>query len=154
MKISKILMLQECLLFVFTAFAQNSKQSAAASNVFEDASGVFQFKNETLDYGTIVQNSSGKREFIFKNVGKKPIIIIKVKGSCGCTVATKPEKPIMPGETASIKVNYATNRLGKFNKSITITSNASETKKVIRIKGNVVKESVVLNTKKLINSVN
>ena len=100
--------------------------------------GVFQFENETVNYGVIAINSDGHRSFTFTNVGNEPIIITKVKGSCGCTVATKPNEPILPGETAEIGVKYATNRLGGFSKTITITSNASEISKVVRIKGNVV----------------
>ncbi len=102
--------------------------------------GVFQFESETIDYGKIKKNSDGNRSFIFKNVGTKPITINKVKGSCGCTVATKPNKPVMPGETAEIGVTYATNRVGGFSKTITITSDASEARKVLRVKGIVLKE--------------
>jgi len=43
----------------------------------------------------------------------------------------------MPGETGTIQVKYATNRVGRFSKTVTITSNASEPKKVVRIKGEV-----------------
>lgn len=101
--------------------------------------GVFEFETETIDYGTIEQNTNGNRIFTFRNVGSSPIIINKVKASCGCTVPTKPNQPIMPGKTGEISVKYATNRLGSFSKSITITSNASEAKKMIRVKGKVVK---------------
>ena len=45
----------------------------------------------------------------------------------------------MPGETGEIGVKYATDRVGRFSKTITLTSNASESKKVIRIKGEVLK---------------
>lgn len=105
--------------------------------------GVFQFENETINYGIIAKNSDGVRSFSFTNVGDEPIIITKVKGSCGCTVATKPSDPILPGETAEIGVKYATNRLGGFSKTITISSNASENSKVVRIKGNVVEEGKI-----------
>ena len=91
-----------------------------------------------MNYGTIEQNSNGKRSFVFTNNGKTPITISKIKVSCGCTVATKPEKPILPGETAKIGVKYATNRLGKFSKTITVTSNASKKPKTLRIKGEVI----------------
>lgn len=107
----------------------------------QDSKGAFTFENETIDYGVVEQNSNGERYFSFKNTGKSPIIISKVKESCGCTIAKKPENPIMPDATATINVKYATNRLGKFSKSIVIFSNANEAKKVIRIKGNVVSSS-------------
>ncbi|AOW20023.1 DUF1573 domain-containing protein [Urechidicola croceus] len=96
---------------------------------------VFEFETETIDYGKIEKDSDGVRVFTFKNIGNEPLIIDNVKGSCGCTVPTKPENPILPGETGEIKVKYATNRVGGFSKTVTITSNATEPRKVVRIKG-------------------
>lgn len=113
-------------------FSTNSFAQSADSN-----KGVFEFETETLDYGTIAHKSDGVRAFKFKNTGNAPIVITKVKGSCGCTVPTKPKGPIMPGETAEIGVKYATDRVGAFTKTITVTSNASEATKVIKIKGKV-----------------
>ena len=108
----------------------------------QEPTGVFEFVEETIDYGKIEQNADGNRKFTFKNVGDAPIVISKVKGSCGCTIATKPEKPILPNETGEINVKYATNRLGKFTKSITVTSNSSEPTKTLKIKGNVLSEEM------------
>ena len=116
---------------------------------------IFEFEEEVIDYGDIAYNSDGIRIFKFTNVGKSPLIISQVKGSCGCTVPTKPEEPIMPGDVGEIKVKYATNRIGPFSKTVTITSNASEQTKVIRIKGRVLKdESEDLQKKKSIVSEN
>ena len=116
---------------------------------------IFKFEEDVIDYGDIAENSDGNRVFKFKNVGKTPLIISQVKGSCGCTVPTKPEEPIMPGEMGEIKVKYATNRIGAFSKTVTITSNASEQTKVLRVKGRVLKgESEDLQKKKSIVSEN
>ncbi len=101
-----------------------------------------EFEQNVLDYGTIAYNSEGRREFVLKNIGDAPLVIVKVKGSCGCTVPTKPTAPILPGETAIIKVKYATNRVGPFSKTITVTSNAVNTPlKTIRIKGKVLADT-------------
>ncbi len=100
---------------------------------------VFEFVTETIDYGKIEKDSDGARVFTFKNIGNAPLIIDKVKGSCGCTVPTKPEVPIMPGEIGEIKIKYATSKVGGFSKTITITSNATEPRKMIRVKGIVLK---------------
>jgi len=124
------------LLFVGLLF--QGVQGQTKEEILKDFTGpVFEFENEVIDYGEIAANSDGNRVFRFKNIGKSPLIISQVKGSCGCTVPTKPEKPIMPGETGEIKVKYATNRIGPFSKTVTITSNAYEENKVIRIKGRV-----------------
>ena len=96
-----------------------------------------QFESETIDYGTIPHNADGKREFVFTNTGNAPLIISNAQGSCGCTVPTKPEKPIMPGEKGVIGVKYATDRVGQFTKTVTLTLNTKEGSKVLTIKGNV-----------------
>lgn len=98
------------------------------------------FENETIDYGTVNKNADGKREFVFVNNGNKPLIITNATGSCGCTVPTKPTEPIMPGAKGVIGVKYATDRVGPFSKTVTVTSNASETPKVLTIKGTVLQE--------------
>lgn len=101
--------------------------------------GVFTFETETLDYGTIEQKADGARVFKFTNTGNAPIVITNAKGSCGCTVPTYSKNVIAPNETGEIEVKYDTNRIGKFTKTITLTSNASEPTKVLRIKGEVLK---------------
>jgi len=106
--------------------------------------GILTFKTETVDYGTINQNEDGKRIFTFKNTGNAPIVITKVKGSCGCTVATKPNHPILPNETAEIGVKYDTKRVGAFSKTITITSNAVQNSRMLRIKGIVKKHETTV----------
>ena len=128
-------LLKVCIVVLFTI---NLSAQDLAMNTNSKV-GVFEFETETIDYGTIEQNTDGNRIFTFKNVGNAPIIISKVKASCGCTVPTKPNQPIMPGETGEISVKYATNRLGAFSKTITVSSNANEVKKMIRVKGKVVK---------------
>lgn len=97
-----------------------------------------EFEKEVHDYGTIENGANGECTFEFKNTGNAPLIISNAKGSCGCTVPSWPKEPIPAGGTASIKVKYDTKRAGAINKSVTITSNATnEPTKVIRIKGNV-----------------
>jgi hypothetical protein len=44
-------------------------------------------------------------------------------------VPTWPKEPIKPGATAVIDVKYATDRVGSFEKTITVTSNAKSASK-------------------------
>jgi len=99
------------------------------------------FETEVLDYGTVKFDANGVREFKVKNTGKSPLTISNVQGQCGCTATTIdgkpgwPQEPILPGKSASIKVKYDTKRPGPFEKNVTITSNAKEPSKVVKIKG-------------------
>lgn len=122
-----------------SAFSINA-QTAEPVQDFDANSPVFKFEQETIDYGKINKDADGNRVFKFTNTGGSPLIITNAKGSCGCTVPTYDKEPIMPGETGEIKVKYATDRVGRFSKTVTLTSNATESKKVLRIKGEVLAE--------------
>jgi len=98
------------------------------------------FDQKIIDYGEIEYNSDGKRIFKFTNVGDAPLIFNRISSSCGCTVPKRPEKPVQPGESGEIEVEYDTKRVGVFIKAITINSNAINSNIVLRIKGEVLEE--------------
>lgn len=102
------------------------------------------FKTETIDYGTVVRGKDdGVRTFEFTNIGNEPLVITNVKSSCGCTVPSKPEKPVLPGESANIDVKYNM-AVGRIAKTITVESNAKNVPQgrvMLRIKGEVVTDN-------------
>jgi hypothetical protein len=96
------------------------------------------FAKDIHDYGNVEYGGNGQCTFEFTNTGNAPLIISNAKGSCGCTVPAWPKEPVAPGATSSLSVKYDTKRPGAINKSVTITSNASNSPtKVVRIKGTV-----------------
>jgi len=109
--------------------------------VFAGAQSI-EFESKVIDYGIIAHNSDGNREFKFTNTGDAPLIIKSAKGSCGCTVPSFKKEDgsseWAPGESGTIKVKYATNRIGKFTKTITLSTNLPDKKPVIlTVKGEV-----------------
>ena len=129
-------------LFMFAGLA-----SAQSSDLAILEGAAISFDKEVHDYGTIKYGADGECVFEFTNTGSVPLIISDAQGSCGCTVPSWPKKPIAPGETAQIVVNYKTTRVGAINKSVTITSNAvNSPTKIIRIKGNVLPKPCLLYT--------
>ena len=98
------------------------------------------FKETLIDYGTIENGDDGKKTFEFKNTGNSPLIFSRIFSSCGCTIPKKPEKPIQPGESGTIEVEYDTKRTGLFQKAITVNSNAKTPNVILRIKGEVLPE--------------
>ncbi|HAG15290.1 MAG TPA: hypothetical protein DCG69_02040 [Bacteroidales bacterium] len=103
------------------------------------------FIEETLfDYGTIEMDANGVHNFIFKNIGKEPLVLSNVQSSCGCTVPTWPREPLMSGQQDTIVVKYDTHRLGRFNKTISIFSNAQKPLVVVRIQGEVIAKAAPL----------
>jgi len=102
----------------------------------------FKFEKETYDFGKIPMGKPVSIDFKFTNVGEEPLILTKVETTCGCTVPTYTQTPVLKGQSGLIKVTYtpAGSPL-PFSKSITITSNAKTTTKVLYIKGETVASS-------------
>jgi hypothetical protein len=98
---------------------------------------IMQFESMDVDFGTIEQNGEPLRVLKFSNVGDEPLVITNCKGSCGCTVPVWPKEPIMPGEDGVIEIRYATNRLGKINKTVKVTTNEGDIPHTIRVIGEV-----------------
>jgi len=101
---------------------------------------VMSFDKLEYDYGTLYQNADGECYFAYTNKGKSPLILSRVRSSCGCTIPRWSRMPLNPGQSDTIKVKYDTKRLGSFHKSITILSNASAGSIVLKIKGKVLPE--------------
>ena len=101
----------------------------------------FSAKENTIDYGRVTKGSdSGIRVFEFTNTGNAPLIITNVLSTCGCTVPTKPEAPIMPGKKGKIEVKYNM-ATGPIRKTITVESNAANYEGgriALKIKGEVI----------------
>lgn len=131
-----------------TATSKVATTTTTTTSTKVDGAGMV-YENETIDYGTIAHNADGKREFVFTNNGTKPLIITAATGSCGCTVPTSPKEPIAPGAKGVIGVKYATDRVGAFTKTVTVTSNAEGMPtKVLTIKGTILPDETPATTTK------
>jgi len=123
---------------VFTLHAQDNQQQQAQQTPPPNPNAPeISFDKIVHDYGTIIQGADGTCEFKFTNVGKEPLILSKPQSSCGCTVPTWPQEPILPNKSDVIKVTYNTQNIGPINKTITVTSNAKTNRIVLSIKGTV-----------------
>jgi hypothetical protein len=133
----KKLLLSLVLVAGFTVVNAQNVITTDAPKTVESTNVTIDFVSKVVDYGTIEHNADGARKFVFTNNGTEPLLIKNAKGSCGCTVPTWPREAIAPGTTAEIGVKYATNRVGKFTKTITLTTNASKKPVILTIKGEV-----------------
>lgn len=122
---------------VFNLKAQEATPSTQTPQPNPNAPEI-SFEKTVHDYGTIVQGADGTCEFKFTNTGKEPLILSKPQSSCGCTVPTWPQEPILPGKSDVIKVTYNTHNIGGINKTVTVTSNAKTSRVVLSIKGTVI----------------
>lgn len=152
----KTLLLAACgLLFAVTSQAQSDAKTAtpagtkpatpaaapAASNV------EITFEAEEFNFGTIKQGESVTHEFTFTNTGKEPLILTNAQGSCGCTVPVWPKEPIQRGQKGSIKVTFnSAGKMGVQDKTVTITSNAKNSPRILHLKGTVDMPSTPVST--------
>lgn len=120
------------LLFSTQLTGQNAKDEN------KDKQPVIKFEETEYNYGEIEVNSDGTCEFEFENTGKEPLLLTRVRASCGCTTPKWPKDPIKPGDTETIKVKYNTRIKGSFSKSIVVYSNAKNSPVRLSIKGKVI----------------
>jgi len=96
---------------------------------------VAKLNTEKYDFGKIKQSVPVVTYFEIKNISDKPLVVENTWGSCGCTTPEKIERPIAPGETAKLKVNYNAAALGAFSKDVYIKFAGIETPKDVKITG-------------------
>ena len=107
---------------VFSQTANQIKSSTKTSSTTESLSKV-KWDSQEYDFGNIPKNIAAEAEFVFTNTSKEPIVISKVKSSCGCTVTGYDKSPVMPGESSSITATYNAKKLGSFRKSLRVSTN-------------------------------
>lgn len=96
------------------------------------------FDDESHNFGTIKEGIVAVYTFKFTNTGDQPLILKDVRPSCGCTTPDWSKEPVLPGKTGQIIVKFnSAGRPGRFNKSITITSNVPDATKILFISGTV-----------------
>lgn len=97
------------------------------------------FNEKAHDFGSI-QESGGNvvTEFSFLNNSGRPIRIVDVRPSCGCTTPDWTRETIAPGKSGVIKASFdPRGKIGYFNKAITVTTDYNGTPITLQIKGNV-----------------
>lgn len=98
------------------------------------------FDKTVHDYGTLKEEDGiAKYNFEFTNTGSAPLIINRVRPTCGCTSSEHTKKPVNPGEKGFVSAEFnPKNRPGPFSKTIRIYSNSADNPSVVlRIKGKV-----------------
>jgi len=137
MKMIKISMLALALgLMSFSAVAP-VKSLVSEPKAIETASTIV-WKVETIDVGQIPQGTPKAIVYEFTNKGKTAVVITNVQGSCGCTATDYTKEPIQPGKTAKVTATYNAANKGAFTKTVTVTTSAETTPKILTLKGTVI----------------
>jgi hypothetical protein len=119
--------------------AINSKDSLKKANEALKNKAEISFAIDTHDFGTINEGPVVNYEFTYMNTGKDTLVLENVHASCGCTTPDWSTTPVLPGQNGVIKITYNTQgRIGGFNKTIFIKSNAKTANKELYILGTVI----------------
>ncbi len=120
------------LTFLFCVLISISTQAQLAEEIT--------FSEKQFDFGTVKEEAGPIiHEFKFINNSDKSIKILNVKASCGCTTPAWTREAVEPGASGFVQAQYnPKNRPGQFNKSLTITTDYSDSPIRLYIKGNVI----------------
>lgn len=99
--------------------------------------------SKMIDLGNIQKDVAADATFEFTNNTEQPVVIARVKSSCGCTVTSYDRKAILPGESASVTATYNAKKVGSFRKNVTVFL-SDNSQYVLSLKGNVKTENVVV----------
>ena len=81
---------------------------------------------KVFDAGERIKGEKIYAQFQVENTGRYPLVFGEIKGSCSCTVAEKPEAPILPGRKGVIKAVVDTEKFDsgyRLNKIVTVMAN-------------------------------
>src|SRR5689334_23846826 len=91
---------------------------------------VLQLREVEHDFGKIPQGKPVFYLFEVENTGATALKLDNVQASCGCTTPEWNREPIPAGATDKIKVGYNAAAEGVFEKYITITYGAGQSKQI------------------------
>ncbi len=103
------------------------------------AQAIIKFDKTSFNFGSFPEEQTQSTVFFFTNTGDEPLVLQQAMSTCGCTVADFTKTPIQPGKRGEVKVSYNGKGKpeGRFKKSITIRSNASNNLCRIYIEGSM-----------------
>jgi len=93
-----------------------------------------QFTSTQFDFGEVYQGETVPHVFEFVNAGQDPLVIDRVRSSCGCTAVLVSEKNLAPGAKGQVQANFDSARFrNTVSKTIYVYSN-DPAKPVVQLK--------------------
>ncbi len=97
------------------------------------------FREKTFDFGEIREDQGlAVHEFVFTNNSGRPVKILSVDASCGCTTSGWSKEPVPTGKTGFIKASFnPRGRPGYFSKSLSLLTDLDPNLIILQVKGEV-----------------
>lgn len=84
------------------------------------------WSRDTLRFGYIEEGTILLDSFVVTNTGKSPYVVTDIRTSCDCTILKKPEFPVMPGESLTLRVEFnSSGKRGRSQPGIIVYDNSS-----------------------------
>jgi hypothetical protein len=101
-----------------------------------------EFDTKKIDFGTILEGTINPFRFHYKNIGNQPFSISNVSVTCGCTAPVWSKKELLPGDTASIYIEFnSANKLGPVSKGVNLMTNCPSPLIGLLIYANIIPDS-------------
>jgi hypothetical protein len=99
-----------------------------------------------FNFGTMQRGTSKSHEFVIKNVGKSPLRLEVGQTSCKCTLGDVTGRPIPPGESTHVRVEWAAKTdQGPFRQTATVLTNDPLNSQIeLTIEGEILETSGVV----------
>lgn len=91
-----------------------------------------------VDFGKVERGSTISGKVGITNEGALDLMIAKARSSCGLLIQTWPDFAIKTGETVFIHYRFDNQRLGLFERLITIHTNAWQKDLIVKVRGEVI----------------
>lgn len=82
------------------------------------------FEQDSIKFGIVYAGEVRTAKIVLKNIGNKPLEIVQVQTTCGCTTTKQPTGMIAPGKSDDIEITYnSAGAHGEIHKQVYVTTN-------------------------------
>ena len=96
-------------------------------------------EQDDYNFGSIDLGGTGRHAFVFKNIGRGPLVLTKGESSCVCTLANIDRPEVPPHGSTTVEVEWHPKTHGPFRQSVQVFTNDPKRQRVeLAIFGDVV----------------
>lgn len=98
-----------------------------------------------MDFGAVnIADGAQTKMLVIKNDGDEPLVVNQVSSPCHCVETEWSVKPIEPGASDSIKIEFVPDVSGVVSKKLIIYSNAKNRRTAFRVKAKADRKNDIL----------
>lgn len=122
--------------------AENAASAPAVSSqpAVQRFTGWLEATPEVWDFGSVWYGDTPQTQIIVRNVGSKPVNLLRAGANCSCTIATKTKNVLAPGETdvVTLRLDTTKNKQRFVQKYAQVDTDTEDQKHLIlHVKGEV-----------------